>query len=143
MDNPLGKQVGGDHYKKMKIQPIEYAVANNLGPCEFLALRYISRRKGPNRIQDLEKAIHSLEMLIQFERKNESVEQPSPTGSITGSFIIPGTVRLENWRDADTTVLAGFSYPTTTELPENVQSGVVGVHWGLDPATGKLFDGDD
>lgn len=60
-------QVGGDHYAEMKIQPIEFAHANQFGPCETLALRYISRHRRKNGRQDIEKAIHVLELLLEFE----------------------------------------------------------------------------
>lgn len=68
------KQVAGDHYRAMKIQPIEYCVANNLGPCESLAIRYISRHGKKNGRQDVEKAIHCLELLLEFEYGDAGVE---------------------------------------------------------------------
>lgn len=61
------KQVGGDHYKKMAIQPLEYAMANKLGPAETLCLRYISRWRNKNGIEDIDKAIHCLQLLKEFE----------------------------------------------------------------------------
>ena len=65
---PLDKQVGGGHYKDMKIQPIEYAVANGFNPCQTLTLRYISRKKGDKAklIEDRRKAIHCIELEIGF-----------------------------------------------------------------------------
>lgn len=63
----LESQVGGDHYASMKIQPIEFAHANRLGPCETLALRYICRHRNKNGRQDIEKAIHVLELLLELE----------------------------------------------------------------------------
>ena len=67
MSNALENQVGGSHYKDMAIQPMEYAVRNNLGPCETLCLRYISRHKRKHGRVDIEKAIHCLEMLLEME----------------------------------------------------------------------------
>jgi hypothetical protein len=63
----LQTQVGGSHYKDMKIQPAEYTHANGIGHLAGDAIAYISRYKSKNGRQDLEKAIHSLQLLIQLE----------------------------------------------------------------------------
>jgi hypothetical protein len=60
-------EVGGDHYRKMKIQPFQFAMANNFNAGQTLALRYISRYKYKNGREDLEKAIHCLQLLIEEE----------------------------------------------------------------------------
>ena len=61
----LKKQVAGNHYKKLGIEPIEYILANKLSYCCGNAVKYISRDKG-SRIDDLNKAIHYLEMEIEL-----------------------------------------------------------------------------
>jgi hypothetical protein len=63
----LQTQVGGSHYKDMKIQPAEYTHANGIGHLAGDAIAYISRYKSKNGRQDLEKAIHSIQLLIQLE----------------------------------------------------------------------------
>ena len=63
----LEQQVGGNHYNSMKIQPIEYTMANEMNPLQHTVIKYVSRYKNKNGIEDLKKAIHSLELLIQFE----------------------------------------------------------------------------
>ena len=65
----LEQQVGGNHYNSMKIQPIEYTMANEMNPLQHTVIKYVSRYKNKNGIEDLKKAIHSLELLIQFEEK--------------------------------------------------------------------------
>ena len=65
----LMKQVGGSHYKDKAIQPIEYIHANNLGFCAGNVIKYVTRYKDKNGLQDLEKAKHYLEMLIELESK--------------------------------------------------------------------------
>ena len=65
------RQVGGDHYLKMKIQPVEYIVKNNIGYREGSAIKYISRWQHKGGVEDLKKAIHCLEMII-LEVENES-----------------------------------------------------------------------
>ena len=59
------EQVGGSHYKTMKIQPLEYALQNDLGICEHAVIKYVSRYKVKGGIQDLEKARHYIEILLE------------------------------------------------------------------------------
>jgi len=68
MSTSLDKQVGGNHYKKMKIQIVEFCHANSLDFFQGCIIKYVCRDKGENRIQDLEKARHFLDMLIEFEK---------------------------------------------------------------------------
>lgn len=67
------KQVGGNHYQ-LPIQPIEYILANGLGYCEANVVKYVSRWRNKGGIQDLKKAIHYLEMLIEQEEKDASTK---------------------------------------------------------------------
>lgn len=62
--NPKDKQIGGDHYKDLAIQPGEFIVRNSLGWYEGNAIKYITRHKMKGQKQDLEKAIHYLELAI-------------------------------------------------------------------------------
>lgn len=61
------KQVAGDHYKNKAIQPWDYISSNNMGFLEGSVIKYVSRYKEKNGIQDLEKAKHFLEKLIEVE----------------------------------------------------------------------------
>jgi len=56
--NPLIAQEGGGHYKDRGIQPLEYTMQNNLSFCEGNVVKYISRYKSKNGIEDLAKVIH-------------------------------------------------------------------------------------
>ena len=68
----LETQVGGSHYNSMKIQPIEYTMANEMNPLQHTAIKYISRYQSKGTpIEDLRKAIHSIELLIQFEENKD------------------------------------------------------------------------
>lgn len=67
----LAKQEGGDHYKSCAIQPVEYCHANGLGFMEGNVVKYVTRHKSKNGKQDLLKAIHFLELLIQLEYPHE------------------------------------------------------------------------
>ena len=66
----LETQVGGDHYKKLKIQPVEYIMANEIPYMEGNVIKYASRWRDKGGIADLEKAKHYIEMLIEQEKKN-------------------------------------------------------------------------
>ena len=57
-------QVGGDHYSKLAIQPMQYSMANKLDPLQHTIIKYTTRVRG---LQDLKKAIHALEMLAEHE----------------------------------------------------------------------------
>lgn len=63
--NPLKKQEGGNHYKDMKIQPVEFITANNLGFLEGNVVKYICRHHAKNGAEDIKKAIHYCELLLQ------------------------------------------------------------------------------
>jgi hypothetical protein len=63
----INEQVGGDHYKHMPIQPMEYSMKNNLNACQHTAIKYVTRYKVKGGKQDLLKAIHCIEMLIEME----------------------------------------------------------------------------
>ena len=67
-------QIGGNHYKDLAIQPVEYIHKNNLGYVEGSVIKYVTRWKNKNGIQDLQKAKHFLELLIDMEQKKLNVE---------------------------------------------------------------------
>jgi len=62
------KQVGGSHYKKYKIQPVEFIIKNNIGFVEGNIIKYILRFKDKGGIADLEKAKHYIELLIDSSK---------------------------------------------------------------------------
>lgn len=63
----LEVQVGGDHYKRLKIQPVEYCIANRMDFFQKDIIKYVSRRKGDKakRIEDLRKAKHYIDLYIE------------------------------------------------------------------------------
>ena len=63
----LKTQVGGDHYKKLKIQPFEFCFVNKFNNGQSSVIRYVSRYNNKNGKQDLLKAIHVLHMMIELE----------------------------------------------------------------------------
>jgi hypothetical protein len=59
------KQIGGSHYKKMKIQPSKFVIENELLFPEGNVIKYICRHRYKNGKEDLEKAVHFIEMIIE------------------------------------------------------------------------------
>ena len=66
-DDPLTAQVGGDHFKNLVIQPVEYITANNLSYLQGSVIKYVTRYQNKNGVEDLQKAIHFVKMMIQEE----------------------------------------------------------------------------
>ena len=68
------KQHGGSHYQKFKIQPSKFVVENELLYPEGCAIKYIIRHRDKGKKQDILKAIHFLEMIL--ERDYKEIEKP-------------------------------------------------------------------
>lgn len=65
--NALATQVGGSHYKGMPIQHAEFCQRNRLGWCESAAIKYLCRHSRKNGVEDLKKAIHYIQILMELE----------------------------------------------------------------------------
>lgn len=63
----LETQVTGDYYTNMAIQPVEYITKNNLTFTESLVIKYVSRHRRKNGAEDIKKAIHTLQLILQLE----------------------------------------------------------------------------
>lgn len=63
----LNEQPGGSHYKGKAIQPVQYIHANGIGYCEGNVIKYVSRWREKNGLQDLLKARHYIDLLIELE----------------------------------------------------------------------------
>jgi hypothetical protein len=61
------RQVGGNHYKDFKIEPIEFIMANNIGYCEGNIIKYICRHQAKGGVQDIDKVIHYCELLKELK----------------------------------------------------------------------------
>lgn len=92
---PEDIQVGGSHYKGLAIQPMRYSMLNGLNACQHTAIKYVTRYKDKGTpIEDLKKAIHCIELLIQFEleeqeERNTNEQIPSPIPTTGGERIQP------------------------------------------------------
>ncbi len=65
-NSALDIQVGGDHYRALKIQPVEFIEANGLGFLEGNVIKYLARHANKNGKDDLLKARHYIDLLIKF-----------------------------------------------------------------------------
>ena len=63
-------QVGGGHYAKYKIQPTEFIHKNNVPFIEGNIIKYVMRHREKNGIEDLKKAKHYIDLLIQYQYEN-------------------------------------------------------------------------
>ena len=70
------KQVGGPHYKKMKIQPSKFVIENELLFPEGSVIKYICRHRFKNGKEDLLKAIHFIEMIIERDYSKTETKNP-------------------------------------------------------------------
>lgn len=77
---PVGKpsalavQVAGSHYKDQKIQPIEYIHANNIPYMEGNVVKYITRHRSKGGAEDVKKAIHYCQLILQMEYPDVSTD---------------------------------------------------------------------
>lgn len=78
MSDPFKTQVGGGHYKDLPIQPVEFCQRNKLGFCESSAIAYLCRHGRKNGRQDLEKAIHFIQLLMEMEYPEMTVPATPP-----------------------------------------------------------------
>lgn len=70
-EKALEIQHGGNHYKDMKIQPIEFIHANNIDYLAGNVIKYIVRHKKKNGLEDVKKALHYCQLIIEMEYKDE------------------------------------------------------------------------
>ena len=67
VETALDTQVGGDHYKKHVIQPVEFVTKNKLGFLEGCVIKRICRYEDKNGREDLEKIKHEIDLLIELK----------------------------------------------------------------------------
>lgn len=59
------EQIGGDHYKKYKIQPLKFFLDNDIPALEAAIIKYVIRHRDKNRAEDLQKAKHIINFLLE------------------------------------------------------------------------------
>jgi len=63
----LSEQAGGNHYKDLAIQPVEYIYNNQLPYLEGNVVKYVTRHKSKNGAEDIRKAIHYCQLILELE----------------------------------------------------------------------------
>ena len=71
------KQVGGNHYRKYKMQPSQFVTENKLLYPEGCVIKYVIRHQDKGRKEDLEKAKHMIDMIIERDYENEKEKKES------------------------------------------------------------------
>jgi len=66
-DDPMTRQEGGDHYRKLAIQPIEYIHKNKLPFIEGCIVKLVTRHRDKGKAEDVRKALHFCELLLKLE----------------------------------------------------------------------------
>ncbi len=75
------KQHGGSHYQNFKIQPSKFVVENELLFPEGCAIKYICRHRLKGKKEDILKAIHFLEMILERDYPESSGKNPQAVTS--------------------------------------------------------------
>ena len=91
-------QVGGDHYRKMKIQPWDFIIGNGIPWAEGTVIQYVSRWRSKGGVDDLRKARHVLDKLIE-QAASEHKAEPQSTILMTGQQWVTGTGKVHTIKD--------------------------------------------
>jgi hypothetical protein len=76
----LDIQIDGNHYKQFKIQPVEFIYANSIGYMEGNVIKYVCRHHFKNGRQDLLKARHYIDLLLQLDYPDDPVVEGNRAG---------------------------------------------------------------
>lgn len=63
----LDTQVGGDHYKNFRIQPIEFIFGNNIPFMEACCIKYLCRHRSKGKAEDIRKVMHYCKLILELE----------------------------------------------------------------------------
>jgi hypothetical protein len=74
-ENAFDVQIGGDHYKDYAIQPIDFIEANKLSFSEGCVVKYLMRHKQKGGVEDLKKAKHYIDLIIENEYRSFNIDQ--------------------------------------------------------------------
>lgn len=85
----LKKQVGGEHYKDMQIQPVEFIHANNIPFIEGACIKYLCRHRNKGGAEDIKKVIHFCEMLLELEYGEGEIEVNTDGSLKCGIAVTP------------------------------------------------------
>jgi Protein of unknwon function (DUF3310) len=103
MTKATDHQEGGSHYRQYAIQPIEYIVANDLSFLAGNVVKYVTRYKDKGGEQDIRKAMHYLELILEFEYpRSVPAEAKDEDETSEGEMLFDGVPEIEadlsHWR---------------------------------------------
>ena len=99
MSDANNTQVGGDHYRSKAVQPWDFIVSNGMGYLDGNVVKYVSRYRDKGGLQDLKKAMHYLEKLIEVEKLKQAIVSSHPVDS--GFKPSSGPVRFPTYGTVD------------------------------------------
>ena len=70
----ISDNINPNHYLRFKITPTQYIVENNLSFLEGNVIKYVTRHRFKNGKEDIKKAIRYLEMILEYDYKEENNE---------------------------------------------------------------------
>lgn len=82
--NARGRQEGGSHYRDLPAQPIDFILTNGLGFCEGNVVKYVCRWRVKGGVEDLRKARHYLDLLIESASPSGCTASPTRSSSAEG-----------------------------------------------------------
>ena len=103
--NPYDKQIGGSHYLKYKIQPSKFVIENELLFPEGSVIKYICRHRFKNGKEDLEKAVHFIEMIIERDYNLPDYMEPMTEEE---EYINAGITKEEAEKKTQETWIEGY-----------------------------------
>lgn len=139
MSDALDIQVGGNHYKGFKIQPVEFSTVNGLSFIQGSMLKYLCRynKPGGKGIQDLDKIIHYAELAKHFLTTTDNNPQPVEQtavkeGTAAQSPMTLHTFEIAQWAGLNLLEFVGPQLPNTSTAFEVVDTLLKKVN-GLQP----------
>lgn len=111
-------QVGGSHYTSCKIQPFQYSMANGLDPMQHTVVKYVTRFRSKNGVEDLKKAIHVLELLIEYETHKDkgAAGDTEPPANKPKQLVYVGGTHKEAREHAHSLGYTSFTHLAIGEL---------------------------
>lgn len=86
------------HYKKLKIEPVEYILANEIPFCEGNVIKYVTRWRDKGGLDDLRKAKVYIDKIIQdYETKNHGTPIPEHQESVLGTEVLYQRLPEREW----------------------------------------------
>ncbi len=108
------KQIGGDHYTKCFIQPWDYVIANNLDYFQGSIIKYVTRWRDKNGVEDLQKAMHFLTKYIEHETQNAKMAGLASWCAGSNCGVLQGKAETKVCREAPT-IGTGCRDPSTED----------------------------